>query len=42
MIKNGFVYDAESLNMIYPFFKKQNYPWKENAPSEELPGIEKK
>ena len=26
VIKNGFVYDAETLNMIYPVMKKQDYP----------------
>ena len=39
--KNGFIYDAETLNMIYPKEKKQKYPWTQEAPSFDLPGIKK-
>ena len=40
--KNGFVYDAETLNMVYPMEKKQTYPWTQKVPSSNLPGIQKK
>ena len=39
VVKNGFIYDAETLNMIYPKEKKQKYPWTQEAPSFDLPGI---
>lgn len=41
VVKNGFVYDAETLDKIYPTKKKQDYPWIQAAPSERLPGIKK-
>ena len=41
VVKNGFVYDAETLNMIYPSEKKQKYPWTQQVPSLNLPGIGK-
>ena len=41
VIKNGFVYDAETLNMIYPVMKKQDYPWKQKEPGKGIPGIGK-
>lgn len=37
--KNGFVYDGESLDQLYPTFKKQEYPWTQKAPSVDLPGL---
>ena len=39
VVKNGFIYDAETLNMIYPKEKKQKYPWTQEAPTLNLPGI---
>ena len=39
VVKNGFVYDAETLDKIYPTKEKQDYPWLQAAPSERLPGI---
>ena len=41
VVKNGFVYDAETLNMVYPEKKKQNYPWKQKEPSKNIPGVGK-
>ena len=41
VVKNGFVYDAETLDKIYPTKEKQDYPWIQAAPSEQLPGIKK-
>jgi Tol biopolymer transport system component len=41
VVKNGFVYDAETLDKIYPIKEKQDYPWIQAAPSERLPGIKK-
>ena len=41
VVKNGFIYDAETLNMIYPKEKKQKYPWTQESPSFDLPGIKK-
>jgi Tol biopolymer transport system component len=41
VVKNGFVYEAETLDKVYPTKEKQEYPWKQAAPSDELPGIEK-
>ena len=41
VVKNGFIYDAETLNVIYPKEKKQKYPWTQEAPSFDLPGIKK-
>ena len=41
VVKNGFVYDAETLDKIYPTKEKQDYPWIQAAPSERLPGIKK-
>jgi len=42
VVKNGFVYDAETLNMVYPMEKEQTYPWTQKVPSSNLPGIQKK
>ena len=39
VVKNGFVYDGESLDQLYPTFKKQEYPWTQTAPSAEMPGL---
>ena len=39
VIKNGFVYDGESLDQLYPTFKKQDYPWTQKAPTDDLPGL---
>ena len=41
VVKNGFVYEAETLDKLYPNKEKQDYPWKQAAPSDKLPGIEK-
>ena len=41
VVKNGFVYDAETLDKIYPTKEKQDYPWIQAAPSKQLPGIKK-
>jgi imidazolonepropionase-like amidohydrolase len=41
VVKNGFVYEAETLDKLYPTKEKQDYPWKQAVPSDELPGIEK-
>ena len=42
VIKNGFVYEGESLNTIHPEEKVQEYPWTQAAPNASLPGVEKK
>lgn len=39
VIKNGFVYDAETLDQLYPTYKKQEYPWTQKTPSADLPGL---
>jgi Tol biopolymer transport system component len=39
VIKNGFVYDAETLDQLYPIYKKQEYPWTQKTPSADLPGL---
>ena len=39
VVKNGFIYDAETLNMIYPKQINQKYPWTQEAPTLNLPGI---
>jgi len=41
IVKNGFVYEAKTLDKLYPNKEKQDYPWKQAAPSDKLPGIEK-
>ena len=41
VVKNGFIYDAETLNMIYPKQINQKYQWTQDAPSFNLPGIKK-
>jgi len=41
VVKNGFVYEGDSLNTVYPETKTQDYPWKQAAPSAELPGVGK-
>jgi hypothetical protein len=41
VVKNGFVYEGDSLNMVYPAAKKQDYPWTQASPSDALPGVGK-
>ena len=41
VVKNGFVYEGESLNTVYPEETKQNYPWTQASPSDALPGVGK-
>ena len=41
VVKNGFVYEGDSLNTIYPEPKTQDYPWTQAAPSVKLPGVDK-
>ena len=41
VIKNGFIYEAETLDKIYPNKEKQAYPWTQAAPTDSLPGIKK-
>ena len=41
VVKNGFVYDGETLDKIYPILEKQTYPWTQAQPSENLPGVGK-
>ena len=41
VVKNGFVYEGETLNTVYPEVKKQDYPWTQASPSNALPGIGK-
>jgi Tol biopolymer transport system component len=41
VVKNGFVYDGETLNTVYPEAKKQDYPWTQASPSNALPGVGK-
>lgn len=41
VVKNGFVYDGESLNTVYPEAKKQDYPWTQASPGDTLPGVGK-
>ena len=41
VVKNGFVYEGDSLNTVYPEAKTQDYPWTQAAPSAELPGVGK-
>jgi len=41
VIKNGYVYDAENLNKIYPEIESAKYPWTQSAPSNDLPGVGK-
>lgn len=41
VVKNGFVYDAESLDKVYPTKEKQDYPWTQASPDAELPGVQK-
>lgn len=40
VVKNGFVYDAETLDKVHPTKEKQDYPWTQAAPTGQLPGIE--
>lgn len=42
VVKNGFVYEGDSLNTIYPEAKTQDYPWTQASPSAQLPGVGKK
>jgi creatinine amidohydrolase len=37
----GQINEVETLDKVYPTKEKQEYPWKQAAPSDELPGIEK-
>jgi hypothetical protein len=39
VMKNGFVYDGESLDQILPRPIKQTYPWTQDAPDASLPGL---
>jgi hypothetical protein len=39
VVKIGFVYDRESLDQLYPTFKKQDYQWTQKAPTENLTGL---
>jgi hypothetical protein len=39
VVKNGFVYDGESLDQILPKPTKQTYPWTQDAPDASLPGL---
>jgi Tol biopolymer transport system component/imidazolonepropionase-like amidohydrolase len=39
VIKNGFVYDGDSLDQILPNPVKQTYPWTQDAPDTSLPGL---
>ena len=41
VVKNGFVYEGETLNTVYPEAKKQDYPWTQAFPSDALPGVGK-
>ena len=41
VVKNGFVYEGETLNTVYPEAKKQDYPWTQASPSNALPGVRK-
>ncbi|MDB4738275.1 amidohydrolase family protein, partial [Flavobacteriaceae bacterium] len=41
VVKNGFVYEGDSLNTIYPEAKTQDYPWTQSSPTAELPGVNK-
>jgi Tol biopolymer transport system component len=41
VVKNGFVYEGETLNTVYPEAKKQDYPWTQASPSNALPGVGK-
>ncbi len=41
VIKNGFVYEGETLNTVYPEVKKQDYPWTQASPAATLPGVGK-
>ena len=42
VVKNGFVYEGDSLNIVYPEAKAQDYPWTQASPSAQLPGVGKK
>ncbi|MAD12036.1 MAG: amidohydrolase [Flavobacteriaceae bacterium] len=41
VIKNGYIYDAETLNKIFPVSENAKYPWTQSSPSKDLPGIER-
>jgi adenine deaminase len=41
VIKNGYIYDAENLNKIYPEIKAAQYPWTQSSPNLDLPGVGK-
>ena len=41
VVKNGFIYEGETLNTVYPEAKKQDYPWTQASPSNALPGVGK-
>lgn len=42
VIKNGTVYEAESLDQVHPQKVTQDYPWTQSAPDQSLPGVSKK
>lgn len=39
VVKNGFLYDGDSLDQILPQPIKQTYPWIQEAPDASLPGL---
>jgi hypothetical protein len=39
VVKNGFLYDGDSLDQILPQPIKQTYPWTQEAPDASLPGL---
>ena len=41
VIKNGYVYDAENLDKIYPEMESAKYPWTQSSPNKNLPGVGK-
>jgi hypothetical protein len=42
VIKNGTVYEAESLDQVHPQKVTQDYPWTQSTPNQSLPGVSKK
>lgn len=40
VVKNGFVYEGDTLNEVYPEERKQGYPWTQEAPTSNLPGVQ--
>jgi len=41
VVKNGYVYEGDSLNEVHPETKKQTYPWTQEVPASNLPGVKK-